>query len=127
MGKPCSLSHSRVWECDVSSTPVRAPTPYAQKESGRDAVIDESFWRREPAAALRGFGVAFFSSATRRSFSARKPERGMYTSPRTSSSAGALSPSIRSGIEGIVRRLVVTSSPTSPSPRVAPRVKTPSS
>ena len=49
----------------------------------------------------------------------------MYTSPRTSISAGASSPSIRSGIAGIVRRLTVTSSPTSPSPRVAPRAKTP--
>jgi hypothetical protein len=34
---------------------------------------------------------------------------------------------MRSGIDSIVRRLWVTSSPTSPLPRVAPRTKTPSS
>ena len=37
------------------------------------------------------------------------------------------SPSIRSGMASIVRRLAVTSSPRSPSPRVAPRTRTPSS
>ena len=99
--------------------------PYAQNDSGRAAVMRESFWRSEPAAALRGFGVGFFPSATRRSFSSRKPESGMYTSPRTSRSGGTSSPSMRSGIALIVRRLTVTSSPISPSPRVAPRVKTP--
>ena len=41
--------------------------------SGRCAVIDESFCRSEPAAALRGFGVGFFPSAMRRSFSSLKP------------------------------------------------------
>ena len=58
--------------------------PYAQNASGRAAVIDESFCRSEPAAALRGFGVGFFPSATSRSFRRLKPESGMYTSPRTS-------------------------------------------
>ena len=55
---------------------------------------------------------------------ARKPESGMYTSPRTSTSGGA-SPFIRNGIDLIVRRFGVTSSPWMPSPRVAPRTKTP--
>jgi hypothetical protein len=36
-------------------------------------VIDESFWRSDPAAALRGFGVGFFPSLTSRSFSSLKP------------------------------------------------------
>ena len=40
-------------------------------------MIDESFWRSEPAAALRGFGAGFLPSAASRSFSARKPESGM--------------------------------------------------
>jgi hypothetical protein len=40
-------------------------------------VIAESFWRSEPAAALRGFGVVFFPSAARRSFNSRNPESGM--------------------------------------------------
>jgi hypothetical protein len=51
----------------------------------------------------------------------------MYTSPRTSISLGTAFPRIRNGIAEIVRRLTVTSSPSSPSPRVAPRTKTPSS
>ena len=52
-------------------------------------MIEGSFWRSDPAAALRGLGVGFLPSSTRRSFSSRKPERGMYTSPRTSISCGA--------------------------------------
>ena len=100
--------------------------PYAHSDSGRCAVIPESFWRSEPAEALRGFGAGGLPSATRRSFIARKPDSGMYTSPRTSTSGGA-SPFMRSGIDLIVRRFGVTSSPWTPSPRVAPRTKRPSS
>ncbi len=62
-------------------------------------------------------------ASARRSFSAVKSLSDMYTSPRTSSSAGASS--TRSGIAPIVRRLCVTSSPISPLPRVAPRSSTP--
>jgi len=36
-------------------------------------VIDESFCRSDPAAALRGFGVGFFPSAISRSLSSLKP------------------------------------------------------
>jgi hypothetical protein len=50
----------------------------------------------------------------------------MYTSPRTSTSGGTSSPSMRSGMALIVRRFTVTSSPCSPSPRVAPISSTPS-
>ena len=85
----------------------------------------ESFCRSEPADALRGFGAGGKPSAANRSFIARKPESGMYTSPRTSTSDGGASPFIRSGIELIVRRFGVTSSPWTPSPRVVPRTKTP--
>ena len=113
-------------QCVARSTPSTTPTPYAQNESGRAAVIEESFWRNDPAAALRGFGVAFFPSATSRSFSLLKPDSGMYTSPRTSIAAGTPSPIMRSGMARIVRRFGVTSSPSTPSPRVAPRAKTPS-
>ena len=87
-------------------------------------------WRSEPAAALRGLGASFLSSAASRSLRRVKAESGKYTSPRTSSTAGGRFPSalrIRSGIALIVRRFGVTSSPRSPSPRVAPRTKTPSS
>ncbi len=77
MGNPCAFSQVSVSECDASSTPSWAPTPYAHTESGLLAVIAGFFWRSEPAAALRGFGVGFLSSATSRSFSSRKPDRGM--------------------------------------------------
>ena len=40
-------------------------------------VTSEFFCRTEPAAALRGFGVGFFPSETRRSFRFRKPDSGM--------------------------------------------------
>ena len=88
-------------------------------------MIAEFFCRSEPAAALRGFGASFWPVPASRSFSARKPEIGRYTSPRTSSSGGASSPSMRSGTDLIVRRFTVTSSPWMPSPRVAPRVSRP--
>ena len=65
-------------------------------------------------------------ASARRSLSAAKSASDMYTSPRTSSSGGGSSMSMRSGIVPIVRRLWVTSSPISPSPRVAPRSSTPS-
>ena len=77
-------------------------------------MIDESFCRNEPAAALRGFGAALFPAAIWRSVNSLKPLSGMYTSPRTSSTAGDASPSGRrsdSGIDLIVRRFGVTFSP----------------
>src|SRR5438270_324138 len=84
----------------------------------------EFFWRSDPAAALRGFGASFWFVPARRSFSSRNPEMGRYTSPRTSITAGR-SPSRRNGIALIVRRFGETSSPWTPSPRVAPRTNTP--
>ncbi len=90
-------------------------------------MIDESFWRSEPAAAFLGFGASFWPSSATRSFSSRKPEIGMYTSPRTSATGGGPLPRMRRGTEEIVRRLTVTSSPWRPSPRVAPRVRRPPS
>ena len=78
MGKPCCLSHCSVSQWVVSSSrPSRRPVPYTQIESGRLAVIDESFCRSDPADALRGFGAGGFPSATSRSLKSRKPESGM--------------------------------------------------
>ncbi len=51
----------------------------------------------------------------------------MNTSPRTSSNAGMSLPFSFFGIAPIVRRFSVTSSPVTPSPRVAPTVKRPPS
>ena len=75
--KPCSRSHSSSSQCDPSCTPSRAPSPYTHTASGREAVIEESFWRSDPAAALRGFGASFWPSSATRSFSSRKPASGM--------------------------------------------------
>ena len=60
-----------------SSTPSAAPSPYIQTASGREAVIDESFWRSDPAAAFLGFGASFWPSSATRAFSSLKPESGM--------------------------------------------------
>ena len=75
--KPCSRSHSRVSHWLSSWTPSPAPSVYIQTASGRDAVIEESFWRSEPAAAFLGFGASFWPSSATRSFSSRNPEIGM--------------------------------------------------
>ncbi len=56
--------------------PFRRPRPWIQIDSGRAAVMAESFCRSEPAAALRGFGVGFFPSAISRSLRSLKPESG---------------------------------------------------
>jgi hypothetical protein len=93
-------------------------------ESGLEAVTLGSSWRSDPAAAFRGLAKAASPAALRVSFRCSKAERGRYTSPRTSIRPGASS--IRIGIALIVRRFWVTFSPTTPSPRVAPRSKTPS-
>ena len=54
-------------------------------------------------------------------------EREVDLAPHLDHGTAARPPSIRSGIASIVRRLAVTSSPRSPSPRVAPRTSAPSS
>ena len=86
-----------------------------------------------PAAALRGLTkvFSFFAppsiSLRCRSLSASKSSRRMKTSPRTSSTGGASRPCSRFGIGAIVRTFCVTSSPVSPSPRVAACTSTPCS
>ena len=99
-----------------------------------------SSWRTEPAAALRGLaGITMaspsFSPAARRasrasaafSCAVRKPRKSafsMKTSPRISMRSGKGGVSLR-GRDGMVSKLAVTSSPSAPSPRVAPLMKTP--
>src|SRR6266498_1043864 len=89
--------------------------------SGRVAVTRGSFWRSEPAAALRGLANGAFPSATRRSFNSSNTRTGRYTSPRTSRSSGTSAPVSRMGTSPIVLMLGVTSSPTRPSPLVDKR------
>ncbi len=102
-------------------------------DRSRFAVIDGSFWRRLPAAALRGFANACLPFSTAAAFSASKLDFGMYTSPRSSTGASASrnppsAPSRRrSGTSFTVRMFAVTSSPVVPSPRVAARIRRPPS
>jgi hypothetical protein len=56
-------------DCRAGSNPLRAPMPCTSSRSFRLAVIFASFWRRLPAAALRGLANGAFSCATSDSFS----------------------------------------------------------
>ena len=104
----------------------------AKKLSGRLAALRASSWRTTPAAALRGLTktFSFFAppsiSFLWRSFSFSKSSRRMKTSPRTSRTR-ASTPLRRLGTAAIVRTVCVTSSPVSPSPRVAACTSSPSS
>ena len=96
--------------------------------SGRRAVTDGSFCRTAPAAALRGFANVGVPASSRLRLSRANSSRGMNTSPRASMTGAAASgPRKTIGIVRIVRRFGVMSSPTRPSPRVAPRTKRPCS
>ena len=89
----------------------------------REAAILGSSCRREPAAALRGLANRASPLSSRSALSCSKLFLGMNTSPRTMREGSASGR--RRGMEGMVLRFSVTSSPTWPSPRVAPRTKRP--
>ena len=122
IGKPSPARYSSNSAWVFTGSPRCEPTAYKYALRLRLAVTLESFWRSVPAAALRGFlkaGSAFSSSsALMRANSARLKK----TSPRTSRSSGSVS---SLGISGIVSTLCVTSSPVSPSPRVAAQISLP--
>jgi len=80
-----------------------------------------------PVVAFRGFMNAFSPASSRRRFIRSNAFVSMKTSPRTSSRSGSRAPRRRSGIDRMVLRLVVMSSPRSPSPRVSPIANRPSS
>ncbi len=108
-----------------------APSWYAQNDSSREAVIFESFWRNEPAAELRGLAKVFDPASSWRRLSCSNDDTGMYTSPRTSSTEGNV-PRFLGHLSGrgtasMVATLAVTSSPVTPSPRVAACTRRPSS
>ena len=104
------------------------PSWYAKKSRSRDAVTRASFWRRLPAAALRGFANRRSPASPWRRLSSSNDASGMNTSPRTSIRVrhAPSCPSRRLGIDGDRRDVGVTSSPVTPSPRVAPRASRPS-
>ena len=87
--------------------------------AGDCAVTDGSFWRRLPAAALRGLANSFSSGSRWRRFISAKSALGEEDlAAHLDAPAGAA----RAGVWGtlaIVRTFSVTSSPTRPSPRVA--------
>ncbi len=127
VGSPHSRSSSYACDSRSMSKPSRAPMPCTTMCSGRSAVTLGSFWRSEPAAALRGLANAGLPPSTSRAFSSSKRSMGMNTSPRISTSSGIRSPRSRSGTSATVRMLGVMSSPVRPSPRVAARVSLPRS
>ena len=96
--------------------------------SGRVAVTRGSFWRRQPAAELRGFANGGLPAATRPALSSSKSASRKNTSPRTSISSGTGNSSAlvsRSGMSAEGAHVSVTSSPVRPSPRVSARTSRP--
>ena len=81
----------------------------------------------DPAAAFLGFAKSGSPAARRSRFTPSNPERGMRTSPRTFTVRRAYAPASLRGIERMVLMFAVTSSPRTPSPRVAPVASTPRS
>ena len=105
------------------------PSPWHTIRNGRRAVTAGFFWRRDPAALLRGLANGGLPSATRLALRFSKSASMKNTSPRTSSTAGVgnfFEARKVSGTSPMVRALSVTSSPTRPSPRVAARSSFPS-
>jgi hypothetical protein len=104
--------------------------PWQTIPSAREAVTRGSFWRSEPAAALRGLANTGLPASVIDSLSRSKASLGRNTSPRTSSRSGTENSSVarsRLGTASMVRTLGVTSSPVVPSPRVRARTSSPSS
>src|SRR5207253_216467 len=104
----------------------------ARGELERDGPARMVRRRAEPALVIerlhldhRTVGVP---ASSRGRLSRANSSRGMNTSPRTSmTGTAARAPRRTIGMDRIVRRLGVMSSPTRPSPRVAPRTKRPAS
>ena len=118
------FKYSRVSQWLEKETPSASWILKTKISSPRLAAIFGSSCRKEPAAAFRGLANNGFPSSSRRSFSRWKVFLGIYTSPRTISREGAFSRVM--GTERMVLIFSVTSSPTFPSPRVAPRTSFPS-
>ena len=118
-GSPASLAHSRKPRCESKRTPSAAPNECTHRCSGREAVIFASFWRSEPAAALRGFANALPPASSSRRFSSSNALTGKYISPRISTISGGSETASLRGTSRTVRTLDVMSSPMRPSPLVA--------
>ena len=124
-GRPASAAHARNPVCESNDTPSAAPNECTHRRSGRFAVTFGSFWRSDPAAALRGFENGRCSASSIIRFSSSKALTGRYISPRTSMTAGGASIRSVRGTCSTVRTFAVMSSPIRPSPRVAALTSTP--
>jgi len=89
------------------------------------ALLPSSFCRSDPEAALRGFANTRSPASTWAALSFSNASVVKNTSPRTSTSGGGESVSSFRGIDEMRRTFSVTSSPTTPSPRVAADTSTP--
>ena len=122
IGTPRPASHSSVSWCERSRGPPSfVPSWYAKKSRSRDAVTFGSFWRRLPAAALRGLAN---SRSPRVALSPvellerreRHEDLAPHLEPRSGTSTAPVAS--RFGIDPMVAMFAVTSSPVTPSPRV---------
>ena len=102
--------------------------PWQSMRSFRRRTASTSFWRSEPAAALRGLAKGLPPSFWRCSLTSAKSSTAINTSPRTSNRSGMGNSSVAVSVCGtswMTLAFSVTSSPMRPSPRVAARSNTP--
>ena len=136
VGSPhwASNPYTALWEVTGGSgqapmpcTSIRSRDRRRRMRSRPAGLLPSDFWRRDPDAALRGFAKTRSPARACSALSARKASTGKKISPRTSTSGGCPVPLSLAGIDPIARTFSVTSSPTTPSPRVAALVSRPCS
>ena len=125
VGKPqlFNSSYNSLWF--LSGASGQAPTPCTSICKGLLAVTVESFCLSEPLAEFLGFAKGALPSATKPSFSFAKSATPKKISPLISTTLGWSLPLSCCGICLMVFTLLVTSSPTTPSPRVAAETRLP--
>ena len=101
------------------------------KDSGRVAVMRQSSWRRDPAAALRGFANGSLPLAQEELVHGREvllleQHLAAHLEARPGRARQPVGTPRFAWRRPTVRRLAVTSSPLTPSPRVDPWTKRPS-
>src|SRR3546814_17327784 len=70
--------------CVSAGSEDASPQPWPRNLSGRAAVTEASFWRSDPAAALRGLAKILPPAASRRPLRDAKSALDIYTCPRPS-------------------------------------------
>ena len=119
-GSPAFAAQSRKPRCESNVTPSAAPNEWTHSRRGREAVTFGSFWRSEPAAALRGFANALPPASSSCSFSSSNAlDREVHLAADLDHGGRVVDASSVRGTPCTVRTLTVMSSPTRPSPRVA--------